>query len=108
MCNSLLGRSKARKAAEAQAKAEKTSAERAASADTEAMRSNQISRESAIARDRASELASQYLDQPSGEVDVSVASGIQEDVDPITGRRRPARASFINRGSGASSSGLVI
>lgn len=107
MCNSLLGRSKARKAAEAQAKAEEKTAERAAQADTEAMRSNQIARETAIGRERAVEDAAQFLNQPVGDVDVDVAVADPAEIDPETGRRRPIRAAFMSRGSG-SYNGLAV
>lgn len=96
MCNSLFGRSAAKRAAKEAADAQIASERRAAADAAEAARSNQIARENVIARDAAVEGASQFLDRPMGEVDVDVAVTDPAEIDPATGRRRPTRAAFMS------------
>lgn len=100
MCNSLFGRSKARKAAEQTAEETKKAAESQARSDGEAARSNQIAKETAIAQSQAAEQARAMLDTPVAEVDVDLLEASRDaEIDPSTGRRRPTRAAFMSTGS---------
>lgn len=107
MCNSIFGRSKARKAAEQTAEETKKAAESQARSDGEAARSNQIAKETAIAQSAAAEQARTMLDVPVAEVDVDLLEASRDaEIDPTTGRRRPTRASFMS--SANSNTGIRI
>lgn len=84
-----------------QGAAAKASAEAAALDARKGIKAQQMQREGDAARQQAVEKAAELLDTPkNAAVDVTLASGENTDltaeVDPQTGRKRPARASFMS------------
>lgn len=98
MCGDLFGAQSAKKQAAATLKA----ANDQAAADRLGAQASQQMRETSIAQIQASEQARDLLDRPMGQAEVDLSAATVEDTDPATGRRRPARASFMtNRASGS-------
>lgn len=106
MCGSIFGRSSAKKAAKAQAEATLKAASDQAAADRLAAKAAQAGVETQIAQRQAIEMAREGLDRPLEQAEVDLASGDEAEIDPATGRRRPARAAFMSER--AAGSGIKI
>lgn len=102
----LFGGGKAKKAAKIQADATLKAAEDEAAANRVAAQAAQANKETLIAQTAAAEAAREKLARPMEQVDVTLATPDDAEIDPVTKRRRPTRASFMSAPS--SSSGLNI
>lgn len=88
-----------------QGTAAKESAARMAQDQRDAAQGAQQGREMVIARDLAVSKAAELLQQPDKQVEVTLASDVQDqaEIDPITKRRRPTRAAFMSNPKQATS-----
>lgn len=89
-------------AAKRQARATEKAAADQAAADRLAAQAIQRSQETMIAQARASEQAAELLNVPMEQAEVDLAANDPAEVDPVTGRKRPVRASFMSTRGGGS------
>ena len=95
-----------KKAAKKQAAATMEAARLEAASDRENARAAQLTTETMIAQNKAAEDARTLLSTPQDQIDLDLASTPAAEVDPVTGRKRSARSSFMS--SKSPGSGIKI